>query len=264
MADLIVERRGGILLLTINREHVRNAIDAATAAAIDKALTEGDADPAVGAFVLTGIGSRAFCSGMDIKEAARIGAGHGLIPGRGFAGITQGRRNKPLIAAVNGIAVAGGLEIALACDLIFAADHAQFGLSEIKRGLFAFAGGIQRLAQQVPRATAMAIILTGEAVSAQRLHQLGVITEVVPAADLLARSLEVTAGILTYSGEAIRNAKQLFEMAVDAPLDQSLRFGNAFGQATLNSAVSREGVKAYAEHRPADLGGKDDSGKTQP
>lgn len=251
MADpeLVVERRGGILVLTINREHVRNAIDSATAAAIDREMLDAERDPAIGVIILTGAGSRAFCSGMDMKEAARIGAGHGLIVNRGFAGITQGRRSKPLIAAVNGAAVAGGLEIVLACDLVYAAEHALFGLSEVKRGLFAFAGGIQRLAQQVPRATALAMILTGEPVSAQRLYQLGVVTEVLPGARVLERALQVAAQILTYSGEAVRNGKLLYELAHDATLDEAMKFGSAFGHSALHSDASKDGVKAFAEHR---------------
>ena len=247
--DLVVERRGGILVLTIHCERVSNAIDSATAAAIDREITGAECDPAVGVIVLTGAGSRAFCSGMDMKEAAHIGAGHGLIPDRGFAGITQGRRSKPLIAAVNGTAVAGGLEIVLACDLVYAAEHALFGLSEVKRGLFAFAGGIQRLAQQVPRATALAMILTGEPLSAQRLHQLGIVTEVLPGSRVLERALAVAAQILTYSGEAVRNGKLLYELARDVPLDEAMRFGSIFGHATLHSDASREGVKAFTEHR---------------
>ncbi|MFC6437123.1 enoyl-CoA hydratase-related protein [Novosphingobium resinovorum] len=162
MTGLIVERRGAVCLLTIDREDARNALDAATSHAMDEAISAAEADPAVGAMIVTGAGNRAFCAGMDLKEAERIGAGHGLIPGRGFGGITERRRSKPLIAAINGTAVAGGFEIMMACDMVFAAEHALMGVSEVKRGLFAFAGGIQRLAAQVPRATALAMIMTGE------------------------------------------------------------------------------------------------------
>lgn len=244
---LIVERHGPVLLLVIDREHRRNALDAATSAAIDAQIGAAESDPSIGAVVITGNGERAFCSGMDMKEAAEIGIGHGLVPGNGFAGITERTRTKPLIAAINGFAVAGGFEIALACDIVIAADHAMFGLSEVKRGMFAFAGGIQRLAQQVPRSTALSLILTGEPVSAQRLYDLGVVSEVVPFAQLRDRALTLAQAMLEHSWEAIRNGKLLYEMAAYMPIEQSMRLGGAFGRATLNSADSVSGVAAYAQ-----------------
>ena len=251
---LIVERAGSVLFLTINRPHCRNAIDAATSLAIDQQIDLAETDPTIGAVILTGTGDIAFCSGMDLKEAARIGAGHGLIPGRGFAGITERQRTKPLIAAINGIAVAGGFEIALAADMIIAADHARFGLSEVKRGLFAFAGGIQRLARQIPRSAAMSMILNGEPVSAARLFELGVVSEVVPAAQLRARTLDFAQAMLANSWEAICNGKLLYDIAVDLPIVQALRVGQAMGQPTLDSADSRAGITAFADRLSADHG----------
>ena len=260
MRGLKVERRGAILLLTINRPERRNALDAATSRAIDHWIGVAEEDSAIGATILTGAGDRAFCAGMDMKEAAGIGAGHGLIPGRGFAGITERSRKKPLIAAVNGFAVAGGLEISLACDIVFAAEHAMFGLSEVKRGLFAFAGGIQRLARQVPRSVGMSMILTGEPVTAQRMYELGVVSEVMPLDALLPRTIAMTEAMLENSWDAIRNAKLLYDLVADMPIDQALRAGNAFGMATLQSGSSREGVQAFAERRAADFTGTDAAG----
>lgn len=249
MDGLTIERRESILLLTIDRDHVRNAIDAATAVRIDEALRGAEADETIGAIVLTGSGDNAFCSGMDMKEAARVGIGHGLVADRGFAGITHSRLTKPLVAAVNGAALAGGLEIVLACDLVFAADHARFELSEVKRGLFAFAGGVQRLARQVPRATGLAMILSGESLSAQRAYQLGIVTEVVQASNLLTHALETTSRILSYPWEAIQNAKQLYETAYDATVDQAMQFGAAFGQAAMRSNANvTDGVRTFADH----------------
>lgn len=251
MSGLIVERHGAVCQLTIDRPHARNALDAATSQALDQAITEAEADTTIGAIVLTGTGDRAFCSGMDLKEAERIGAGHGLIPGRGFGGITERKRTKPLIAAVNGTAVAGGLEIVLACDMVFAADHALMGLSEVKRGLFAFAGGIQRLALQVPRATALALIMTGEPLPARRFYELGLVTEIVTSDQLLDRTLSVTQAMLENSWQAIRNGRDLYEMATGMDIAQALAVGNAWGRATLNHADSREGIAAFAQNRPA-------------
>lgn len=248
---LVIERHGRLLILTIDRVHCRNALDARTSHAIDRAIESAEKDAGTGVVILTGAGTKAFCSGMDLKEAAALGAGHGLIPGRGFAGITERRRTKPLIVAANGTAVAGGFEIALAADLVIAADHALFGLAEVKRGMFAFAGGIQRLARAVPRATALAMILTGELICAQRAFTLGLVSEVVPGAALRARAMAVGEQLLGYDPETLRRAKLLHDMAADAPIDESLRFGRAFGEETLKSAATQEGIAAFGEGRPA-------------
>lgn len=248
---LRIERQGRLLILTIARPARANALDAATSAAIDEAVEEAERDTGIGAILLTGAGDRAFCSGMDMKEAAAIGAGHGLIPGRGFAGLTERRRTKPLILAINGTAVAGGMEMLLAADIVIAADHARFGLSEVKRGLFAFAGGIQRLAHAVPRATGLWMILTGETVDAARMLSLGLVSEVVPADRLMPRAREVAEQILGFDTVAVRRAKMLFDSAADMPIDQALRFGRAYGEETLASAGGREGIAAFAEGRGA-------------
>ncbi|RVQ65689.1 enoyl-CoA hydratase [Croceicoccus ponticola] len=253
MTGLIVEDHGPIRVLRINRPQASNSLDAATSRALDEEVTAAESDAAIGAMVLTASGDRAFCAGMDLKEAALHGAGHGLIPGRGFGGITERKRTKPLIAAINGTAVAGGFEMMMACDMVFAADHALMGVSEVKRGLFAFAGGIQRLALQVPRATALAMIMTGDLLPARRLYELGVVTEVVPAAELMDRTLAVTERMLQNSWQAIRNGRELYEMSTGMTIDQALAVGNAWGKATLDSADSREGVTAYAEKRNADF-----------
>jgi enoyl-CoA hydratase/carnithine racemase len=253
MADsgLLVEQRGKTLLLTIDRESRSNSLDAATSDAIDREIGRAERAADISAVVLTGAGNRAFCSGMDIKEAATIGVGHGLIPDRGFAGITERRLSIPLIVAINGAAVAGGFEIALAADIVIAAEHATFGLAEVKRGLFAFAGGIQRLARAVPRATGLGMILTGEALPARRMLELGVITEVLASESVLDRALQLAEILAGFSREAIANARLLYNLSSDAPLHESLQFGRAFGEATLGSATSREGVLAFAEKRPA-------------
>lgn len=247
--ELKVERSGAVRLLTIDRDHRRNALDAATSAALDQAIEDAERDAGVSVIVLTGAGSRAFCSGMDMKEAAQIGVGHGLVPGRGFGGITERQRTKPLIAAVNGAAVAGGFEIALACDLVVAADHAVFALAEVRRGLFAFAGGIQRLARSVPRQTALALILTGEPVSAARMFELGLVSEVVAADAVVSRAMALALLIAGHPQPAVRNAKLLHDLAADAPIEDSLRFGRAWGEATLGSAETLARVAAYAEGR---------------
>lgn len=243
---LIIERRGALLILTIDREGRRNALDTVTSAALDAAIEDGERDPQVSVIILTAIGDRAFCSGMDMKEAATIGPGSGLVPGRGFGGITERRRTKPLIAAINGAAVAGGFEIALACDIVIAADHAMFALAEVKRGMFAFAGGIQRLARMVPRQTALALILTGEPITAARMLELGLVSEIVPGSDVRARAIALGESIAGFSQDGVRNAKMLHDLAADAAIDDSLRFGRAWGEATLGSDAVRAGIADFA------------------
>jgi enoyl-CoA hydratase/carnithine racemase len=248
-AGLTSERRGALLILTIDRDERRNALDSATAAALDAAIDGAENDASISAIILTAAGERAFCSGMDMKEAAAIGPGSGLIPGRGFGGITERRRTKPLIAAINGAAVAGGFEIALACDIVIAADHAIFALAEVKHGMFAFSGGIQRLARMVPRQTALALILTGEPISAGRMLQLGLVSEVVPAAELRPRAIAIGEMIAGYSQDGVRNAKLLHDLAADSAIDDSLRFGRAWGEALLGSDTIRAGIAAFAGER---------------
>jgi enoyl-CoA hydratase/carnithine racemase len=246
MTGLRIERRGALMILTIDREDRRNALDSATSAALDQAVDEGERDPGVAVLILTAVGTGAFCSGMDMKEAAANGPGSGLIPGRGFGGITQRRRTKPLIAAINGAAVAGGFEIALACDIVIAADQAVFALAEVRHGMFAFSGGIQRLARMVPRQTALALILTGEPIGARRMVELGLASEVVPAAELLDRAIAIGEMIAAYPQEGVRNAKLLHDLAADAAIDDSLRFGRAWGEATLDGEAIRAGIAAFA------------------
>jgi len=245
------ERIGDVLVVTIDRPHVRNAVDAETSYLVDRLVSEGEADPAIGAIVLTGAGDRSFCSGMDMKEAAVRGSGHGLIPGRGFCGVTERRIAKPLVAAINGHAVAGGFEITLACDLVVASQTAVFALPETKRGLVAFTGGVQRLARQLPRAVAMEIILCATPISAARLLDLGVINRVVPPSQVLPEALALAQAMLANSWSALRHAKTLFDAAQDVSMDEAIACGHRLGAEILNSPESREGVGAYAEHRPA-------------
>lgn len=248
-AGLTIERRGALLILTIDREERRNALDRATSAALDAAIEGGEQDPGISVIILTATGKRAFCSGMDMKEAAAIGPGSGLIPGRGFGGITERRRTKPLIAAINGAAMAGGLEIALACDIVVAADHALFALAEVKHGMFAFSGGIQRLARMVPRQTALALILTGEPIPAVRMLELGLVSEVVPRSDLQARAIAIGETIAGYPQDGVRNAKLLHDLAANAAIDESLRFGRAWGEATLGSDAIRAKIGSFAKEK---------------
>ena len=165
---VVRERHGHVEIVRLNRERARNAIDGATTRAMGAIFDELTDDPEVWVVVLTGTGDRAFCAGMDLKAFASGEMGEILTARGGFAGIASRKFPKPLIAAVNGVALAGGFEIVLACDLVVAADHALFGIPEVKRGLAAAGGGLIRLARRVPQAIALELALTGESIDAQR------------------------------------------------------------------------------------------------
>ena len=169
---ILSERRGHVLVVTINRPHARNAINTVTAEKIAEEMRRLDEDDSLFAGVLTGAGGT-FCAGMDLK--AFLAGERPSVPVRGFAGIVETPPSKPIIAAVEGYAVAGGFEIALACDLIVAARDARFGLPEVKRSLVAAGGGLLRLSQRIPYYQAMEWALTGELIDAERAHDAGLI-----------------------------------------------------------------------------------------
>ncbi|MDF3904294.1 MULTISPECIES: enoyl-CoA hydratase-related protein [unclassified Paracoccus (in: a-proteobacteria)] len=247
------ERRGAVAIIRIDRPELRNAADRATSYGVHEALCHAEADESVGAIVLTGTGERAFCAGMDLKEAGRMGSGTGLVPGAGFLGVTERRCPKPLIAAVNGAAVAGGCEAALACDLVVAADHAVFGLPEIRRGMVAFAGGVQRLAQILPRQKAFEVIFSGAHYPAQAFAALGLVNRVVPGDRVLDEAVALAEEVLANSWHCLRLAKQLYEVARDETLQAAIDWGHRHGPALMNSADSREGIAAFNHGRDANF-----------
>src|SRR5262245_56088831 len=182
------EREGRLFLVTINRPEVLNALHPMANAELSDAFDEFAADPELWVALITGAGDKAFSAGNDLKYHAGLRAKTGdrpRSPAKGFGGLTNRHDlDKPVIAAVNGVAMGGGFEIALACDIIIASEHARFALPEPRVGLAAGAGGMQRLARQIPLKQAMGMMLTGRHVSAQEGFQLGLVNEVVPLADL--------------------------------------------------------------------------------
>ena len=179
---VLTERRGRVLLITINRPDQRNAVNAAVAQGIAGALDDLDAGPDLSVGVITGAG-KGFCAGMDLK--AFVTGERPFVEGRGFAGITQRSADKPLIAAIEGFAVAGGLEVALACDLIVASRGARLGIPEVKRSLFAAGGGLLRLPRALPRNVAMEMALTGDPIEAERAHDLGLVNRLAEPGEAL-------------------------------------------------------------------------------
>jgi enoyl-CoA hydratase len=247
MRDVLsLERRGGVLLMTMDRPEARNAIDQALASAIAAAVDELDSDDRLAVGVLTGAGGT-FCAGMDLKAFAR---GERSSTARGFGGITESPPEKPLIAAVEGWAVALGCELALACDLIVAARGARFGIPEVKRGLVAAAGGLSRLPHALPYPLAMELALTGEPLSAERAHALGMVNRLTEPGEALDEALVLAEQIASNAPLAVRTSKWIMSTAVgwnDADLwrRQAERVAEV-----MSSRDALEGATAFAEKRP--------------
>jgi enoyl-CoA hydratase len=237
----------GILVITINRPEVRNAIDHATALELADAyrLMESSDDISVG--ILTGAGG-SFSSGMDLK--AFLTAGPPVIPGRGFGGLTERPPRKPLIAAVEGYALAGGFEMVLACDLVVAADNAQFGLPEVTRGLVAGAGGVLRLPHRIPYNEAMRLVLTGDRLSAVDAHRYGLVTELVEPGQALEAARRLAAKIAANAPIAVRASKQLVVDSADGAAPTEYERSAQVASPARNSADAREGALAFTEKRP--------------
>ncbi len=243
---VLTERRERVLLITINRPDARNAVNAAVATGIAAAMDELDTDGELTLGILTGAGS-GFCAGMDLKAFV---AGESAWAGdRGFAGITQRASVKPLIAAIEGFAVAGGLEIALACDLIVAARGARLGIPEVKRSLVAAGGGLLRLPRVLPRGIAMELALTGDPIIAERGYELGLVNRLAEPGESLAAALELAARIAPNGPLALAASKRILSESVDWPdAEFWARQGEIVGP-VMSSEDAREGATAFAEKR---------------
>lgn len=242
------ERRGNVEILRLNRPEARNAIDPATSLAIEAALDDIEADPGVWCVVITGTGP-VFCAGADLKVIASGGGADIMTTRGGFAGIAWREVSKPLIAAVNGPALAGGFEITLACDLVVASDTAVFGLPEVQRGLLASAGGPIRLAQRVPLAVALELTLLGEPVPATRALELGLVNRVVPAERVLDEALAVAARLVANSPAAVRGARELVLGAADTDRAGAWDLNRRIMREVATSPDGIEGARAFIEKR---------------
>jgi enoyl-CoA hydratase len=244
--SVLVQREGAVLVVTIDRPAVRNAIDRATSEALACAMDELDADPALMVGILTGAGGH-FCTGMDLKAFLR---GERVeLPGRGLAGIVQTPPQKPLIAAVEGYALAGGCEIALACDLIVASESAQFGIPEVKRGLIAGSGGLLRLPQRIAPQIAMELALTGDMLPATEARHWGLVNRLVPAGQALQAALDLAGRIAANAPMAVRVAKQVVSQSPHWPADEMWARQSALLEQVITSEDAREGSLAFAEKR---------------
>ncbi|MBA2763201.1 MAG: crotonase/enoyl-CoA hydratase family protein [Thermoleophilaceae bacterium] len=249
MSDSVVltERRDGVLIITLNRPAARNAVNGGLAAGLAAALEELDADGELSIGVLTGA-AQTFCAGMDLK--AFVTGESPYIEGRGFAGITLRSADKPLIAAVEGYALAGGFEVALSCDLIVASREAKFGVPEVKRSLVAAAGALIRLPKRIPYHVAMELALTGDPIDAARAYELGVVNRVVEAGTALDEALVLAASIAGNAPLALAASKQIVAQTLDWTEAEAWERQGEIAGPVFGSEDAREGAVAFAEKRP--------------
>jgi enoyl-CoA hydratase len=243
---VLTERRGNVLLITLNRPEVRNAVNAALAEGVGNALEELDADDGLSVGVLTGAGGF-FCAGMDL--GAFVKGESPWFGDRGFAGIAQRSARKPLIAAIEGFAVAGGMEIALACDLIVAAKGAKMGIPEAKRSLVAAGGALLRLPRRMPYHVVMELALTGDAVPAERFHELGVVNAIAEPGSAVEVALELAERLAKNGPLALIASKRILQEQFDWSSAEMWEKQGAITGPVFTSEDAKEGASAFKEKR---------------
>jgi enoyl-CoA hydratase len=248
MTDAIrTEVADGVAVITINRPEARNAVNGAVARGIAAAVEEFDARKDISVLVLTGAGGT-FCAGMDLKGFLTGDAP--IAPGRGFGGMAERPPLKPVIAAVEGYALAGGFELVLACDLVVASEDAKFGLPEVRRGLVAGAGGLLRLPSRIPYHVAMEIALTGEHFSAARLAAVGLVNKLVPAGQALSAAKELAGRVALGAPLALAASKAVIVESADWASSEAFARQSEIIGPIFVSKDAREGAAAFAEKRP--------------
>jgi enoyl-CoA hydratase/carnithine racemase len=257
---ILFETRGPVGIVTINRPEAMNAIDSATNTQLQAVWRQFDADPALRVAVITGAGDRAFCAGADLKQLIpeiRERTRRGVDQVWNFGGLTRGfRTDKPIIAAINGHCLAGGLELALACDIRVCSPNARFGLSEVRWAIIPGAGGTQRLPRSVPVGIAMEMILTGEPVDAEEAYRVGLVNRIVPLPELLQSALRLAETIAARGPLAVRAAKRAILEGLETGLDNGLRLEEHLFRELMLTEDAVEGPRAFAERRPPDFRGR--------
>jgi enoyl-CoA hydratase len=243
---VLTERRDGVLLVTLNRPDARNAVNAALAEGVAAALDELDADDDLSVGVLTGAG-KGFSSGMDLK--AFVAGESPYAADRGFAGITQRAAEKPLIAAIEGFAVAGGFEVALSCDLIVAARGARLGIPEAKRSLVAAGGALLRLPRRIPYHVAMELALTGDPIDAERGYELGIVNRLAEPGGAVYGALELAGEVARNGPLALKASKKIVQSSGDWTEAEAWEKQGEIAGPVMTSEDAREGAVAFAEKR---------------
>jgi enoyl-CoA hydratase len=254
MAEVRVEHENGMVIITINRPEQRNAINRAVSYGACAAFDELDARDDLRVGILTGAGGT-FCSGMDLKAFLRGEVTR--VEGRGLLGIAFTPPKKPVIAAVEGYALAGGFEAVLACDLTVAARNAQFGIPEAKRGLAAAAGGLMRLPRLIPQRIAMELALTGDFLSAERAAQFGLVNVLTEPGEALAEAKKLAARIIANAPMSVAASKRVIVEQRDWPIAQMFVRQQAITDPVLKSEDAREGAAAFAQKRKPDWQGRE-------
>jgi enoyl-CoA hydratase len=250
---VLVEVADGVMTVTLNRPKAKNAANKALSEGVAAAMDELDSNDDIRVAILTGAGGT-FCAGMDLK--AFVSGEMPMVEGRGFAGLTEAPPAKPLIAAVEGFALAGGLELMISCDLVVAADNAKFGIPEVKRGLAAAAGGLMRLPRQVPPRVAMEMALTGDFIDAARAAEIGLVNRVVPAGSALEAAQELAATICANGPLAVKVSKRVIAESGDWTADDMWQKQQALVMPIFTSEDAIEGATAFAEKRAPNWKGK--------
>jgi enoyl-CoA hydratase len=243
---VLTDAAGGVLLITLNRPDQRNAVNAAVADGVAAALERLDGEDDLRAAILTGAG-KGFCAGMDLK--AFVTGERPFVEGRGFAGIVEAPPRKPIIAAIEGFAVAGGFGVALACDLIVAAKGARLGIPEVKRSLVAAGGALLHLPRRIPYHVAMELALTGDPIAAERGYELGVVNRLAEPGGAVEAARELAAAVAANGPLAIDATKRILRAQQDWPQDEAWARQREISEPVFGSEDAREGATAFAERR---------------
>ncbi|MEO7573215.1 MAG: crotonase/enoyl-CoA hydratase family protein [Acidimicrobiales bacterium] len=243
------EQRGPFAVVTINRPEARNAVNGEVAQGIEDAIDRIEADSSTWVGIITGV-APVFCAGADLKEINSGNAGALATKKGGFAGIVQRERTKPIIAAVDGPALAGGTEIVLACDLVVASTTATFGIPEVKRSLVAGAGGLFRLGRKIPLNIAMELTLTGDPIEAARAHHFGLVNRLVEAGQALDEAVSLAEQICANAPVAVRESRKIVLEATNAPDDVGWKMSMEGMGVAMSSEDFSEGLTAFIEKRP--------------
>jgi enoyl-CoA hydratase len=243
------EQRGPFAVVTINRPEARNAVNGDVANGIEEAIDRIEADDSTWVGILTGV-PPVFCAGADLKEINSGNAGGLATAKGGFAGIVQRERTKPIIAAVDGPALAGGTEIVLSCDLVVASTTATFGIPEVKRSLVAGAGGLFRLGRKIPLNIAMELTLTGDPIDATRAHQFGLVNRLVESGEALTAAIALAEQICANAPVAVRESRKIVLEATNAPDDVGWKMSAHGMGVAMQSEDFSEGLTAFIEKRP--------------
>ena len=250
-SPILLERRGAIALLTLNRPHVLNAMNTAMGLRLGDLLDDIAEDASIRVVVLTGAGERAFCAGGDLKERQGMTPEQWTRQHRIFERAHYRLRNlrKPVFAAVNGVAVGGGCEMAMSTDFLIAAEHARFGQPEVTRGIMPGAGGTQLLPRYLPRGLAFQLLMTGELISTAEAHRWGLVNRVCPAGELMDAAMELAERIAANSPAAVQQAKRSARMGLELPLEAGIETEIECYQRMVDHPDRYEGVDAYNERR---------------